>query len=120
MLTTTSREGHSTKLIRDSVLCVLEGRPSYTAKMVMDDGDGSLHSIMEVLNSVYSGATTYSTLMSKLNTIQQGNREAAKDYYECVVQLRVKLQEFHHYMFQLGDLEYHAKNAFFNGLHPEY
>ena len=23
-------------------------------------------------------------------------------------------------MFQSGDLEYHAKNAFFNGLHPEY
>ena len=86
----------------------------------MDDGDGSLHSIMEVLDSVYGGATTYSVLMSKLNTIQQGNGEAAKDYYECVVQLRVKLQEFHHFMFQPGDLEYHTKNAFFNGLHPEY
>ena len=54
---------------------------------------------MEVLDSVYGGATTYSALMSKLNTIQQGNREVAKDYYEWVVQLRVKLQEFHHYMF---------------------
>ena len=62
----------------------------------------------------------YRALMSKLNTIQQGNREAAKDYYEHVVQLRVKLQEFHHFMFQLGDLEYHAKNTFFNGLCPEY
>ena len=88
--------------------------------MAMDDGDGSLCSIMEVLDSVYGGATTYSALMSKLNTIQQGNREAAKDYYECVVQLGVKLQEFHHFMFRPGDLEYHAKNAFFNGLHPEY
>ena len=58
--------------------------------------------------------------MSKLNTIQQGNGEAAKDYYERVVQLRVKLQEFHNYMFRWGNLEYHAKNAFFNGLHPEY
>ena len=92
-------EGHSPKLIRDSVLCVLEGHPCYTTKTVMDDGDGSLHSIIEVLDSVYSGATMYSALMSKLNTIQQGNGEAAKDYYECVVQLRVKLQEFHHYMF---------------------
>ena len=54
---------------------------------------------MEVLDLVYGGATTYSALMSKLNTIQQGNGEAAKDYYECVVQLRVKLQEFHHFMF---------------------
>ena len=86
----------------------------------MDDGDGSLRSIMEVLDSVYGGATTYSTLMSKLNMIQQGNREVAKDYYDWVVQLRVKLQEFHHFMFQPGDLEYHTKNAFFNGLHPEY
>ena len=83
----------------DSVLCALEGCPHYTTKTVMDDGDGSLHSIMEVLDLVYSEATTYNALMSKLNTIQQGNGEAAKDYYECVVQLRVKLQEFHHYMF---------------------
>ena len=90
------QEGHSPKLIRDSVLCVLEGHSHYTTKMAMDDGDGSL---MEVLESVYGGAITYSMLMSKLNTIQQGNREAAKDYYEHVVQLRVKLQEFHHYMF---------------------
>ena len=65
----------------------------------MDDGDSSLRSIMEVLNSVYGGATMYSALMSKFNMIQQGNREAAMDYYECVVQLRVRLQEFHHYMF---------------------
>ena len=85
----------------------------------MDDGDGFLRSIMEVLDSVYGGATTYSALMSKLNTITQGNGEVAKDYYEHVVQLRVKLQEFHHFMFQLGDREYHAKNAFFNGLWPE-
>ena len=113
-------EGHSPKLIRDSVLCALEGRPHYTTKTVMDDGDGSLQSIIEVLDLVYSGATTYSMLMSKLNTIQQGNGEAAKDYYKRVVQLRVKLQEFHHFMFWPGDLEYHAKNAFFNGLHPEY
>ena len=93
------QEGHSPKLIRDSVLCALEGCPCYTAKMAMDDGDGSLCSIMEVLDSVYGGATMYSALMSKLNTIQQGNGEAAKDYYECVVQLRVKLQELHHFMF---------------------
>ena len=92
-------EGHSPKLIRDSVLCALEGHPRYTAKMAMDDGDGSLRSIMEVLDTVYGGAATYSVLISKLNTIQQGNREAAKDYYECVVQLRVKLQEFHHFIF---------------------
>ena len=61
------REGHPTRLIRDSVLCALEGRPHYTAKMAIDDGDGSLRSIMEVLDSVYGGATTYSALMSKLN-----------------------------------------------------
>ena len=86
----------------------------------MDDGDGPLQSIMEVLDSVYSGVTMYSTLMSKLNMIQQGNGEAAKDYYKLVVQLMVKLQEFHHFMFWPGDLEYHTKNAFFNGLHVEY
>ena len=81
------QEGHPTRLIRDSVLCVLEGCPHYTAKTAMDDGDGSLHSIMEVLDSVYGEATTYSALMSKLNTVQQGNGESAKDYYERVVQI---------------------------------
>ena len=81
------QEGHPTRLIRDCVLCALEGRPHYTAKTAMDDGDGSLRSIMEVFDSVYGGATTYSALMSKLKTVQQGNRESAKDYYEHVVQI---------------------------------
>ena len=61
-----------------------------------------------------------SSLMSKLNTIIQGNGEVAKDYYEPVVQLRVKHQEFHHFMFRQGDLDSHAKNTFFNGFRPEY
>ena len=56
---------------------------------------------MEVLDSVYGGATMYSTPMSKLNTVQQGNGESVKDYYERVIQIQVKLQEFHHYMFRL-------------------
>ena len=66
-------------------MCALEGHPQNTAKMAMDDGDGSLHSIMEALDSVYGSSTTYSALMNKFNTIQQGNGEAAKDYYEHVV-----------------------------------
>ena len=32
----------------------------------------------------------------------------------------VKLQEFHAYMFRRGDLERQTKEAFFNGLKPEY
>ena len=43
-------------------------------------GKGSFCSIMEVLDSVYGGATMYSVLINKLNTMQQGNGEATKDY----------------------------------------
>ena len=75
------------------------GVPLKHCQTVMDDGDSSLRSIMEALDSVYGGSTMYSALMNKLNTIQQGNGEAAKDYYECVVQIWLKLQEFHHFMF---------------------
>ena len=76
------REGHSHQLIRDSVLSALEGRPHHTAKAAMVDGDGSLKSIMSALDQVYGGATTYTTLLNKLNSIQQGYAEPAKDYYE--------------------------------------
>ena len=101
-------------------MCALEGCPRNTTKMAMDDRDGSLHSIMEVLDSVCGGSTMFTALMNKLNSIQQGNGEVVKDYYEHVLQIQVKLQEFHHYMFQQGDLEQQAKNTFFNGLCPEY
>ena len=111
------REGHSTTLIRDSSL---EGRPCRTAMTAIEDGDGSLKSIMTALDQVYGGATTYTTLLHKLNSIQQAHGELAKDYYERVVQIRVKLQEFHCYMFRPGDLEHQAKEAFFNGLCPEF
>ena len=76
------REGHSHQLIRDSVLSALEGRPRHTAKAAMVDGDGLLKSIMSALDQVYGGATTYTTLLNKLNSIQQGYAEPAKDYYE--------------------------------------
>ena len=69
---------------------------------------------------MYGGATTYTALLHKLNSIQQAHSKLAKDYYECVVQIRVKLQEFHCYMFRPGDLERQAKEAFFNGLRPEF
>ena len=37
-----------------------------------------------------------------------------------MLQVPVKLQEFHAYMFRHGDPEQQTKEAFFNGLHPEY
>ena len=114
------REGHSSTLIRDSVLSTLEGRPRHTAMTVMEDGDRSLKSIMTALDQVYGGVTTFTALLHKVNSIQQAHGNLAKDYYEHVVQIRVKLQEFHHYMFRPGDLEHQAKEAFFNGLCPEF
>ena len=114
------REGHSTTLIRDSVLSALEGRPQRPAITVMEDSNRSLKSIMTALDQVYGGVTTYTALLHKLNSIQQAHGELAKDYYKCVVQIRVKLQELHHYMFRPGDLERQANEAFFNGLRPEF
>ena len=114
------REGHSHQLIRDSVLSTLEGHPHHTAKAAMVDSDGSLKSVMSTLDQVYGGAMTYTTLLNKLNSVQQGYAESAKDYYERVLQIRVKLQEFHVYMFRRDDLECQTKEAFFNGLKPEY
>ena len=114
------REGHPTALIRDSILSALEGRPHYVVKTAMDDGDGTLRCIMTALDHMYGGATSYRQMMNKLNKMAQGQSEPVKDYYERVLQVRVKLQEFHAYMFRAGDLERHTKEAFFNGLHPEY
>ena len=114
------REGNPTALIRDSILSALEGRPRYVVKTAMDDGDGTLRCIMTALDHVYGGATFYRQMMNKLNNMAQGMSELAKDYYERVLQVRVKLQEFHAYMFRAGDLERHTKEAFFNGLRPEY
>ena len=82
------REGHSHQLIRDSVLSALEGRPRHTAKAAMVDGDGSLKSIMSALDQVYGGATTYTTLLNKLNSVQQGYAEPTKDYRLGTVKLK--------------------------------
>ena len=75
---------------------------------------------MSALDQVYGGATTYTTLLNKLNSVQQGYDESAKDYYERLLQIWVKLQEFHAYIFHKGDLERQTKEAFFNGLKSEY
>ena len=113
-------EGYSSNLIRDSVLSALEGHPRHTAKAAMEDGDGSLKSVMSALDQVYRGTTTYTIFLNKLNSVQQGYDESAKDYYEHVLQIWVKLQEFYAYMFHKGNLEQQTKEAFFNGLRSEY
>ena len=84
-------EGHTSNLIRDSILSALEGCLRNLAKMVMDDGDGSLHCIITALNHVCGGATSFWQMINKLNNIAQGNGEPAKDYYERVLQVHVKL-----------------------------
>ena len=61
------------------------------AKAAMEDGDGSLRSVMSALDQVYGGATTYTTLLNKLNSVQQGYDKSTKDYYKRVLQIRVKL-----------------------------
>ena len=48
----------------------------------MEDGDGSLRSIISTLDKVYCGATTYTMLLNKLNSLQQGYDEPAKEFYE--------------------------------------
>ena len=114
------REGHPTTLIRDSILSALESRPCRTAMTAKEDCNRSLKSIMTALDQVYGGVTMYTALLYKLNSIQQAHGKLVKDCYECIVQIRVKLQEFHYYMFRPGDLECQAKEAFFNGLRPEF
>ena len=73
------RKGNSSALIRDYVLRALEGRPCCTAMTAMEDGDGSLKSIMTALDQVYGRATTYTALLHKLNNIQQAHGKLAKD-----------------------------------------
>ena len=75
---------------------------------------------MTALDQVYIGGTSFQQLSNRLSNISQGNGELVKDYYERVIQIRIKLQEFHSYMFRPGDLERQTKDDFFNGLRPEY
>ena len=89
------REGHPQRLVRDSIPSALEGCPRAAAKTTMDDGDGSLQCIMTALDQVYGGGTSFRQLSNRLSNVSQGNGELAKDYYERVIQIRIKLQEFH-------------------------
>ena len=57
------------------------------AMTAMEDSNGLLKSIMTALDQVYGGTTTYTTLLNKLNSVQQANDEPVKDYYEWVMQI---------------------------------
>ena len=82
------------------------------------DCDGGWRRIIEEYHDSFGSGVWGSHHIHRLTAQVHG--ELAKDYYERVVQIRVKLQEFHCYMFRPGDLEHQAKEAFFNGLRPEF
>ena len=78
------REGHSSNLIRDSVLSTLRRTPeAHSQRPPWRMENGTLKSVMSALDQVYGGATTYTTCSSiSLTASSKDTMKLLKDYYE--------------------------------------
>ena len=103
--------------IRESVLSALEGTPK---DMVLSDNDRSLKGILNVLDRIYGGATSFNKLNAKLSSITQGYSESVMDYFTRLTNLRTRLNKHHGHFYRDGQLDKQSKKAFFGGLRPEY
>ena len=103
--------------IRESVLSALEGTPK---DMALSDNDRSLRGILNTLDRIYGGATSFNKLNAKLSSITQGYSESVMDYFTRLTNLRTRLNKHHGHFYREGQLDQQSKEAFFGGLRPEY
>ena len=103
--------------IRESVLSALEGTPK---DMALSDNDRSLKGILNVLDRIHGGATSFNKLNAKLSSIMQGYNESVMDYFTWLTNLPTRLNKHHGHFYRDGQLDKQSKEAFFSGLRPEY
>ena len=97
----------------------LEGMAKDNAKMIDENGDLHVTSILDGLDSLYGVSMMFQSLNATLCGLQQRPMESARAYYNHMVQITVILRECHGNRYRLGELVRMSKDCFYAGLLPE-
>ena len=98
----TLEQGHNPAKVKEAMFMSLEGMAKDNAKMIDENRDLQVMSILDGLDSLYGVSMTFQSLNAALCGLQQKPMESTCTYYNRMAQIMVILRECHGNCYRLG------------------
>ena len=110
------RKGYNDSNVKDAMLSSVEGQ-AYVNFRSCDEGRNCMPAqILKEMDSIYNVSVTFRDLNAQMCGLKQGMNEPIKAYYERMVDISVKLEQYHGDRFGPDELSLMKKDCFYVGL----
>ena len=109
-------KGYDDNRVKDAMLSSVEGQ-AYVNFHSCDEGRNRTPvQILREMDSIYNVSITFRDLNAWMCGLKQGMNEPIKSYYEWMVDISVKFEQYHGDCFGPGELSLMKKDCFYTGL----
>ena len=110
------RKGYDDNQVKDAMLSSVEGQ-AYVNFHSCDEGRNRTPAqILKEMDSIYNVSVIVRDLNAWMCRLKQGMNEPIKLYYEWMVDISIKLEQYHGDRFGPGELSLMKKDCFYAGL----
>ena len=109
-------KGYDDNRIKDAMLSSVEGQAYVNFRSCDEGRNRTPTQILKEMDSIYNVSVTFRDLNTWMCGLKQGANEPIKAYYERMVDISVKLEQYHRDCFGLGELKNMKKDCFYAGL----
>ena len=110
------QKGYDDNQVKDAMLSLVEGQ-TYVNFHSCDEGRNRTPvQILKEMDSIYNVSVMFGDLNARMCGLKQGMNEPIKSYYERMVDISIKLEQYHGDCFAPGELSLMKKDCFYAGL----
>ena len=110
------RKGYDDNRVKDAMLSSVEGQAYVNFRSCNEGRNRTPAQILKEMDSIYNVSVTFWDLNARMCGLKQGMNEPIKSYYERMVDISVKLEQYHGDRFGPGELSLMKKDCFYAGL----
>ena len=109
-------KGYDDNRVKDAMLSSVEGQAYVNFRSCDEGRNRTPVQILKEMDSIYNVSVTFRDLNAQMCGLKQGMSEPIKSYYERMVDISVKLEQYHGDHFGPGELSLMKKDCFYAGL----
>ena len=109
-------KGYDDNQVKDAMLSSAEGQAYVNFCSCGEGRNCTPAQILKEMDSIYNVSITFRDLNARMCGLKQGMNEPIKSYYERMVDISIKLGQYHGAHFGLGELSLMKKDCFYAGL----
>ena len=110
------QKGYDDNQVKDAMLSSVEGQAYVNFRSCDEGRNRTPTQILREMDSIYNVSVTFRDLNARMCGLKQGMNEPIKSYYERMVDISVKLEQYHGDCFGPGELSLMKKDCFYAGL----